>query len=141
MGFMIGGLIATAAKGIFSSVIETYSGDVKEVALNAARDTVERIVTGRRSLDDWSEISIAGVDTIKNRAIDEEGLTYVGGKLMFSMSPKRDDKVIISFELYFQDDQQQWHKVGAESDLFASNFTLEALEEIESEGSVSFEVE
>ena len=109
--------------------------------MDAARDTVERIITGRRPIEEWAKIAIAGVDEIKDRAVSEEGLRYVGGKLKFAMSGKRADKVVISFELYFQDDKNEWHKIGADSDLFASCFTLEALDEIKSKGEVSFEVE
>ena len=109
--------------------------------LNAARDTVERIITGRRPIDEWAKIAIAVVDQIKDRAVSEEGLRYVGGKLKFTMSRKRADKVVISFELYFLDSNNEWQKIGADSDLFASCFTLEALDEIKSKGEVSFEVE
>ena len=109
--------------------------------LNAARDTVERIITGRRPIDEWAKIAIAVVDQIKDRAVSEEGLRYIGGKLKFAISRKRADKVVISFELYFQDSNNEWQKIGADSDLFASCFTLEALDEIKSKGEVSFEVE
>ena len=126
---------------MLSSVFGSYAEDAKEAAMNAARDTVERIITGRRPIEDWAKIAIPVVDQIKDRAVSEEGLRYVGGKLNFAMSGKRADKVVISFELYFQDDNNEWQKIGAESDLFASCFTLEALDEIKSKGKVSFEVE
>ena len=110
-------------------------------AMNAARDTVERIITGRLTIEEWAEIAIKGVDKIKARAVDEEELTYVGGKLKFTMSEQKANKVVITFELYFQDENAEWHKIGANSDLFASNFTLEALDEIKSNGEISYEVE
>ena len=59
----------------------------------------------------------------------------------FAMSEKNAKKVVISFELYFLDEGKKWQKVGAESDVFASNFTLEALEDIKSNDCVSFELE
>jgi hypothetical protein len=126
---------------VLSSVLGPYAEDAKEATMNAARDTVERIITGRRPIEDWAKIAIPVVDQIKDRAVSEEDLRYVGGKLKFAMSKKRADKVVISFELYFQDRNNEWQKVGADSDLFASCFTLEALDEIKSKGEVSFEVE
>jgi hypothetical protein len=134
-------IIIGAAKNIFTSFLGQYAEDAKETAMNAARDTVERIITGRQPLEEWAKIAIAGVDEIKDRAVNEEDLRYVGGKLKFAMSEKRADKVVISFELYFQDSNNGWQKIGADSDLFASCFTLEALDEIKSKGEVSFEVE
>ncbi len=95
-------------------------------------------ITGRRTINEWVEIAIGGVDKVKIRIIKEYGWKYVGGKLNFTMSKKVSHKVVVSFELYYQD--ENWQKVGAESDMYASNFTLEALEEIESQGIVSFEV-
>jgi hypothetical protein len=137
----IGKAIKEAAKFIFTEVILVYADDIKDSVANAARDNVERIITGRRTIEDWSKICIEAVDKIKDHAVNEEGLRYVGGKLKFAMSQKKENKAVISFELYFQDKNNEWHKIGAESDLYASNFTLEALDEIKSAGGVSFEVE
>jgi hypothetical protein len=36
--------------------------------------------------------------------------------------------------------QENWQKAGAESDVFASNFTLEALDDIKTNGIISYEV-
>ena len=135
------GIITGVAKEMFKAFIGPYADDFETAAMNAARDTAERIITGRRTIDEWAEIAIKGVDKIKDRAENEEGLTYVGGKLKFAMSEKNKDKVVISFELYFQDRKEEWHKIGAESDLYASNFTLEALGEMKSKGEISYEVE
>ena len=96
---------------------------------------------GRMSVEEWAEIAIEGVDKIKDRAVEDEGLRYVGGKLKFAMSEKSADKVAISFELYFQDDNDEWHKVGADSGIYSSGFTPESLEEIKSKGEILFEVE
>ena len=129
------------AKGMLTEFLNSYVNDVKDIAMNAARDTFESIITGRRTLEEWAKIAIKGVDKIKDRAINEENLRYIGGKLNFTMSKQKANKVVISFELYFQNENNEWYKIGAESDLFASNFILEALEEIKSKGKISFEVE
>lgn len=121
--------------------LRPYINEVKEVFVNAARDTLESIITGRRTLDEWAKIAIRGVDKVKAQVIRENGWEYIGGKLNFKMSDKSSHKVVISFELYYQDEDKKWRKVGAGSDMYASNFTLEAIEEIKSQGMVSFEVD
>lgn len=135
------GALKLAATGIFKSVIEPYVDDAKNAAANAAKNMVEGAVAGKRTIDDWAEIAVKGIDTIKDRAIKEDGLRYVGGKLKFAMSGEVSNNVIISFELFFQDENREWHKIGADSEVSASNFTIESLEEIQSTNEVSFEVE
>lgn len=121
--------------------LKPYVSEAKGVLANAAHDTVESIITGRRTINEWAEIAISGVDKVKVQVIKENGWKYVGGKLNFTMSDRVSHKVVISFELYYQDENGNWQKVGAESDMYASNFTLEALEEIKAQGIVSFEVD
>lgn len=129
------------ALDILLEELRPYINDGKDVLANAARDTVESIITGRRTIQEWAEIAICGVDKVKEQVIRENGWKYVGGKLNFAIFDKNVHKVVISFELYYQDENKEWQKVGAESDMYASNFTLEALEEIKSQGKVSFEVD
>lgn len=135
------GIIVEVVKSIFSNAIESYAEDAKSVAVNATRDTVESIITGRRTLEEWAEISIKGVDKIKDRVVKEGELRYIGGKLNFAISVKNTNKVVISFELYFLDGNNKWQKIGADSDLLASNFTVEAIDEIKTHGVISYEVE
>ena len=136
IGFLVG-----AAKSVLLDVIGSYAKDVKDSARNTAKDTFESTVTAKRTIDEWAEVAIKGVDQIKNRAVNEGGLRYVGGKLKFAMSAKNPQKIVISFELYFLDENGEWQKVGADSDMHVSIFTHEALEEIRSKCEVSFEVE
>lgn len=133
--------IMDLAADILLGELKPYLNEAKDLLANAARDTVESIITGRRTINEWAEIAICGVDKVKARVVKENGWKYVGGKLNFTMSEKVSHKVVISFELYFQDEKDNWQKVGAESDMYASNFTLEALEEIKSQGTVSYEVD
>ncbi|MBD5504058.1 MAG: hypothetical protein HDR09_10045 [Lachnospiraceae bacterium] len=129
------------AVDILLGELRPYVSETKDVLANAARDTYESIITGRRTINEWAEIAIGGVDKVKAEVIKEYGWKYVGGKLNFTMSEKVSHKAVISIELYFQDENGNWQKVGAESDMYASNFTMEALEEIKSQGIVSFEVD
>jgi hypothetical protein len=137
-----------AAKEVVKSVVEDAvdekisdaKGVVLDAAKNTLRDVLESAVTGRRPLEDWTEISIKALDEIKEKYINENDWIYRGGRLNFQMSLKYENKVVISYELYFQDTQGMWQKVGAESDMFASNFTLEALEDIKTNGTISYEV-
>lgn len=134
-------ILKNFAVDILLDELKPYVNEAKGVLANATRDTVESIITGRRTINEWAEIAIGGVDKVKVQVIKENGWKYVGGKLNFAMSDKVSHKVVISFELYYLDENGKWQKVGAESDMFASNFTLEALEEIKSHGTVSFEVD
>lgn len=127
-----------------STLIETlkpYANDAKDALMNTARDTLESAITGRRSIEEWAEIAIKGVDKVKNKVVEQNGWKYIGGKLNFQLSETISDKVVISYELYYQDSDKNWQKVSAESDMYASNFTLEALEDIKTNGKVSYEVE
>lgn len=133
--------IKELATDILLGELRPYLNEAKDLLANAARDTFESIVTGRRTINEWAEIAICGVDKVKTQVIKENGWKYIGGKLNFTMPEKVSHKVVISFELYFQDENENWQKVGAESDMYASNFTQEAFEEIKSQGTVSFEVD
>ena len=136
IGFLVG-----AAKSVLLDVIGSYAKDVKDSARDSAKDAFEGTVTAKRTIDEWAEVAAKGVDQIKDRAVNEGGLRYVGGKLKFAMSAQNRQKVSISFELYFLDENNEWQKVGANCDVYASVFTLEALEEIKSKCEISFEVE
>lgn len=138
---MISSIIKEFAINALAEELKPYVNDVKDALANAARDNYERVITGRRTIDEWAGIAIKGVDKVKDKVAEQNGWKYVGGKLNFAMSKKNSDKVVISFELYYQDNESQWQKLGAESDMYASNFTLDALEDIKKNGSVSFEVE
>ncbi|MDO5019172.1 MAG: hypothetical protein Q4E29_01705 [Lachnospiraceae bacterium] len=127
-----------------STLIETlkpYADDAKDALMNTARDTLESAITGRRSIEEWAEIAIKGVDKVKKKVVEQNGWKYIGGKLNFQLSETISDKVVISYELYYQDSDKNWQKVSAESDMYVSNFTLEALEDIKTNGKVSYEVE
>lgn len=134
-------IVIKYAKSMLTTVLEQHAENTKDAITGAARDMVGSAIAGRRTADEWAEIIIDGVDEIKDKVIAEDGLSFIGGKLKFALSPKNLKKVLVSFELYFQDENGQWQKVGADSNLNSTNFTAEALREMESRGEISFEVE
>lgn len=133
--------IAIQALGNVINAAAPYAKDLGNAMLNAARDGVESLITGRRELEDWAQIAGKAVDEVKSTLEEQTCWQYVGGKINFKISPKNAKKVVISFDLYYQDENDKWKKVTAESDMYASNYTLAALEEIRSNGTISFEVE
>jgi len=132
---MYGLLVAGAAKGLLSTFIKSYA---KETAVYVAKDTLEG---SKRTIDEWAEIVIKFVDKIKDDAINEGNLRYVGGKINFAMSAQKTNMVAVSFELYFLDEHEKWQKIGADNEINASNFTLEAVREIIETKKIVFEVE
>jgi hypothetical protein len=129
------------AKAALTAVVGPFVEEAREAALNAAQGMVRSKLAGRMSIEEWAGIVIECVDNVKARAIDEGNLRYIGGKLKFSISENAQGIVVVSFQLYFQDDFEKWHKAEADSDLPVSVFTPEALEELETKGEVVYEVE
>ncbi len=113
--------------------------DFVDVLSNAIRDTIEGLLAGRRSLDEWAHKIIDIVDETKENYENQYNLKYIGGKLNFSPSSSR-HKIDIWFELYYQDTASKWVKVAAHSDVYSSNFTSDALKEIEVSECVSYSV-
>ena len=68
-----------------SAISAPFVEEARDVALNAAQDAIRSTVAGRMSIDEWAGIAIEGVDGVKERAVDEGQLRFVGGKLKFSM--------------------------------------------------------
>lgn len=125
------------ARDLYSSIPDEYKEAMKETL----KDQVAEIITGKKTIDEWAEIAIKGVDNVKEYMVAEENLQYVGGKLCFQISDKNSQHVKISFHLYFLDENNEWKKTEAESDILASHFTSEALEELKEKGKVEFDVE
>ena len=129
------------AKGALTAAIGPFVEEARDATLNAAHDTIRGMVAGKMSIDEWAEIVIKGVDKVKDRIVNEGELQYVGGKLKFAMSSINENSVTVSFELYFIDTNKKWHKAEASSNLPASKFKSDALQEIQSKGEISFDVE
>ena len=127
----------SVAHEMFSGITE----DVKNASKDAISDTFHEIIVGKRTIEDWADSAVKGVDEIKDKVVSEENKIFVGGYLDFAMSKKNNKKVVISFELYFLDEDKQWEKMTAESDVYATTFTADALEELRSKDKIRFEVQ
>lgn len=141
MSFLVAGALATIAKGALTAVLGPFVEEARDAALNAAQDAIRSTVAGRMPIDEWANVAIEGVDRVKERAVDEGGLRFVGGKLKFAMSAAAAEAVTLSFQLYFLDELGKWQMADAASDIPASKFTFDALDELASKGEIVYEVE
>lgn len=117
------------------------TGNVAKAFANAVKDTVESIMTGRRTLETWNEIISPVIDKFKDEYAVQNNVKYIGGKLKYSISKQSSSKIVISCDLYYHSESKGWVKVTAKSDAYASNFTHEAIDDIKSHGSVVFDIE
>lgn len=51
------------------------------------------------------------------------------------------DTVNVSFQLYFLDECEKWQMADADTNIPSSKFTVEALNELQSKGEITFEME
>lgn len=131
------GAIFSAGKLIFDKIPEDYKTAVKD----AVKDKVDEIIMGEKTIEEWCEILIDGIDKIKNQTIAKENLQYAGGRLCFQNSNKNTNNITISFHLYFLNEYKEWEKVEDEKDIRKACFTPDALEEINAQGKIEFDVE
>jgi predicted aldo/keto reductase-like oxidoreductase len=126
---------------VISVVGREVLNELKNVDIKSLTDTVENLAGGRRNLEEWCKIAAKPVDDAVAKTISEDGLQFVGGYLSFTFSDSSKKKVIIAYEIYFVDSQKNWTKQNAGSEVYANNFTQDALEEISGKGTVKFDVE
>lgn len=138
---LLSGTLAMLAKGALTAVISPFVEEAKDAALDAAQNTIRDTITGRMSIDEWAGIVIQGVDKVKEHAIEENNLRFIGGKIKFTMHANDAGIVAVSFQLYFLDELEKWQKAEAGSRIPASSFTLGALDELKSKQEIIFEVE
>lgn len=138
---LISSAIMSSAKDALSDAIKPFVADTKDLSIDAAKDSIRGALMGKMSIEDWANIIIDSVDSIKKKVVDEEGLTYVGGKMKFTPAEAAPNSVNISFQLYFIDEEQKWYKAGADTNLPAGNFKSEDLEELSLKKEIAFEVE
>ena len=133
------------AKGVLTDTVagvaEKSKADLVDVLKDAVSDTIHGMVARKESIIGWAELAASGIDPIIERTAREENLQYVGGKLIFSFSEKNTEKVDIAFDLFFIDEEKNWKKVSAHSDVYASTFTNEALEELRASGVIEYAIE
>jgi len=141
MSFLAGEL-KDIAKDALVAVLEPFVGEAKEAAFDAAHSVIRSAIAGRMSIDEWAAATIKGVDVVKDRAVNEDGLRFVGGKLKFNYPASvQQDAVSISFQLYFLDEYEKWQMATAESSVPADKFAVDALNELSSTGEIVFDVE
>lgn len=142
MSLLVTGALATIAKGALTAALGPFIAEARDATLSAAHDTIRSVVAGRMSIDEWAAAAITGVDKVKERVAEEGDLHFVGGKLKFAYSAlSAEETVTISFQLYFLDELGKWQMASAGSDVPASKFTFEALDELRAEGKITFDVE
>ena len=128
-------------KEIGGEVLDKYGDDLKEIAFNTISDTVESILTGRRTIEEWAGVVIDVVDKIKDTTVAEEGYDFIGGKLKFSVSPMKSSKVIIEYELYFMDSDDNYFKKSAKSDVNKNNFVQEDINALDEAGEIVYDID
>lgn len=140
MPLFVANALTILAKGALTAVIGPFVEEARDAAVNAAKDTFRDTVAGRMSIDEWAGIVIEGVDKVKARAIEEENLRFIGGKMKFALSENNSNMVNVSFQLYFLDQSEKWKKAEADSDIPVSKFSETALCDLKAE-EIVFEVE
>lgn len=141
MPLFVTGALAMLAKGALTAVVGPFVEEAREAALSAAENTLREKVAGRMSIEEWAEIVIEGVDKVKARAIEDENLRFVGGKMKFALSENVPEMVTVSFQLYFMDQFDKWKKAEADTDIPASKFSETALDNLKSDKEIIYEVE
>ena len=139
------GMLAVKVGSMFAEAmrteVDTLIMDAAHSAAEAANDAVRKMLMGKQSINEWAETVSKCIDNIKDNIESEENLTFIGGKLRFSAPDSKNDAVCVSFDLYFQDIEEQWHKAGTSDFIPASMFTQEAVDELMSAHEIEFEVE
>lgn len=129
------------SKDVVTGTAENFKSDFTSVLIDTVSDTIHSMIAGEESIEEWAETVVKGIDPIITNTVIENEWQYVGGKLQFAFSQKYNDKIDISFELYFLDNDKQWHKEAAKSDVYSSTFTEDSLEELRKSGMIEYEIE
>lgn len=141
MSILVTSTLVTLAKGALSAVVGPMLEEAKSSAVNAAQDAIRGKMAGRMSSEEWADIAIVGVDAVKERAVTEGNLRYIGGEIKFAKSMSGQNAVTLSFQLFFLDTDEKWQKAEAACDIPSARFTLETLEELDSKEEIKYAVE
>lgn len=141
MPLFVTGALTMLAKGALTAVVGPFVEEARDAALSAAENTLREKVAGRMSIEEWAEIVIEGVDKVKARAIEEENLRFIGGKMKFALSENVSEMVTVSFQLYFMDQFDKWKKAEADTDIPATKFSETALDNLRADKEIIYEVE
>lgn len=138
---LVTGTLATLAKNALSAVVMPIVKEAGNVAVDTAQNAIRGKMAGRMSVEEWADVVIAGADAVKERAVTEGNLRYVGGTIRFAPSESGQNMVTVSFQLFFLDEAGKWQKANASCDIPAARFTLETLAELETQGEIKYDVE
>lgn len=138
---LVTGTLASLAKNALSAVVMPIVKEAGNVAVDTAQNAIRGKMAGRMSVEEWADVVIAGVDAVKERAVTEGNLRYVGGTIRFAPSESGQNMVTVSFQLFFLDEAGKWQKANASCDIPAARFTLETLAELETQGEIKYDVE
>ena len=141
MSLLASAALATLAKGALTAVIGPFVEEARDAAVNAAQDAIRSKVAGKMSVEEWAGIIIEGVDTVKDRALSDGNLRYIGGGLNFVLLEGKEDLITVSFRLFFLDDNEKWQKAEASYDMPVSLFAQESVSELKAQGSIKYAVE
>lgn len=75
---LVTGTLATLAKNALSAVVMPIVKEAGNVAVDTAQNAIRGKMAGRMSVEEWADVVIAGVDAVKERAVTEGNLRYVG---------------------------------------------------------------
>ena len=141
MSFILSAALAGIAKSALSTVISPFMEEAKDIAVDAAQDAIRGKMAGRMSAEEWADVVIDSVDAVKERAIAEGNLRYIGGEIKFAQPMGGQSVVTLSFHLFFLDSAEKWQKVEASYDIPAVRFTMETMEELAAKGEIKYAVE
>lgn len=134
------GLVKDTASRVLEHQKNNAVDNLVNVFNDAISDTIHSMIAKKETLQEWAETVTSSIDAVIERTVIEKRYQYVGGKLKFAYSQKNASKIDISFELFFLDDEEHWHKVASKSDVYDSTFTVDALEELRNKGTIEYEI-
>lgn len=141
MSFLVSAALAEVAKSALGSVVSPFVEEAKDIAVNAAQDAIRGKMAGRMSAEEWADIVVDSVDAVKDRAMVEGNLRYIGGEIKFTQPEGMQNVVTVSFQLFFLDADEKWQKAEASYDIPVARFTMETMEELAAKGEIKYAVE
>ena len=138
---IISAAVASVAKFLAATVTASVIESVKDAAIDVAKDTAASAVLGKMSIEEWAIILSRSIDKVKDTVAERENINFIAGTMKFTMSCYNSDNVHICFELYFLTELQKWRKIDVNDEICTSKFTVEALEQLSSEGEIIYELE
>lgn len=139
------GIVTLAMTKIVTSILSElqvkYGEDLKNISFDLITNTIEGILIGKRTLDEWATIVIKTIDNIIDTTIREYDYKYLGGILKFNIPSDLLPEVIISYDLYFSDNEGNYFKNSATSSVKKDNFIKEDLDKLKESVTICYEVE